>query len=272
MNGNMIEAKTRHVDWPEVDVDTFARLCEFAYLRDYTPPSPHVTNDRFLDSKKGAKKGKKDRKKKTSAFNWDDPVVEAAPNAEPEMEPAPDEYRDSEPQPERVSDDDKELPYRERSIWTEHLRDAFVESLAVPLPQQDGLVYDFSSPRNNLPWQDFTPVFLGQAQLYVLADKYGIEPLRQLVLFKLYQSLKSFNLYPMRLNGVLELVRYVYANTPPKYNDTLDALRNLVTRYIVSILGQIGDHDLFQDLLQEGGDFVTDFWGILWSVQGPSNM
>jgi hypothetical protein len=63
----------------------------------------------------------------------------------------------------------------------------------------------------------------------------------------------------MWLNGVLELVRYVYANTPAKYNDTLDVLRNLVTCYIVSILGQIGDYNLFQDLLQEGDAFVTDF-------------
>lgn len=196
----------------------------------------------------------------------------APPEPEPEMpdEPEiPDEERDSIPEPESAY---SELPYRERSIWTEHLRDAFAENLAVPLPQHDELIYDFSPPQNTLPGQDFTPVFLGQAQLYVLADKYGIEQLRQLVLSKLYQTLKSFKLYPKGLNGVLELVRYVYANTPPQYNDKLDTLRNMVTRYVVSILGQIGDHDSFHGLLQEGDAFVTDFWSILWSVQGTSDV
>ncbi|KAI3052393.1 hypothetical protein CBS147353_11544 [Aspergillus niger] len=40
LNGPMLEAKTHHVDWSEVvDEDTFIRLCEYAYVRDYTPPS-----------------------------------------------------------------------------------------------------------------------------------------------------------------------------------------------------------------------------------------
>jgi hypothetical protein len=58
----------------------------------------------------------------------------------------------------------------------------------------------------------------------------------------------------------------VYANTLLKYNNKLDALRNLVTSHIVSILVHINDPDLFQDLLQEGDALVTDFWGMLWSV------
>jgi hypothetical protein len=68
MNGNMIEAKTRHVDWLEVDVNTFARLCEFAYLRDYNPPSPHVTDDQFLDSKTKLKKERKIARRKNLDF------------------------------------------------------------------------------------------------------------------------------------------------------------------------------------------------------------
>lgn len=39
INGKMKEAKTGHAVWSEVDVDTFARLCEYVYLRNYTPPS-----------------------------------------------------------------------------------------------------------------------------------------------------------------------------------------------------------------------------------------
>ena len=36
----MLEAKLRQVDWSGVvEEDTFVRLCEFAYVGDYTPPS-----------------------------------------------------------------------------------------------------------------------------------------------------------------------------------------------------------------------------------------
>jgi len=39
MNGQMKGATARLVDWSDVDEDTFARFCEFAYLQDYTLPS-----------------------------------------------------------------------------------------------------------------------------------------------------------------------------------------------------------------------------------------
>ena len=39
VNGNMLEAHSRTVVWPDVDEDTFARFCEFYYLDNYSPPS-----------------------------------------------------------------------------------------------------------------------------------------------------------------------------------------------------------------------------------------
>ncbi|THC92381.1 hypothetical protein EYZ11_008149 [Aspergillus tanneri] len=49
MNGAVIEAKTRRVDWSDADEDTFVRMCEYAYLHDYTPPSPHQMADWPVD-------------------------------------------------------------------------------------------------------------------------------------------------------------------------------------------------------------------------------
>ena len=65
--------------------------------------------------------------------------------------------------------------------------------------------------------------------------------------------------------GVVEFVRFVYSNTPPDYGDNTDALRKLVTRYIVSIQGQIAENKEFKQLLKDGGPFVLDLWNILWS-------
>lgn len=70
----------------------------------------------------------------------------------------------------------------------------------------------------------------------------------------------------------MEFVRFVYLNTPPNYGNRVDALRNLTARYVVSVLGQIGENEGFQELLEEGGAFVSDFWHIIWSVGEDCSM
>jgi hypothetical protein len=103
MDGEMIEAKTRRVDWSDVDVDTFTRLCEFAYLRDYTPPSSRLVNGKFSSPKvRETAKEKRKRKKRHPNVNWDDPItqseLEPTPAPEPESEVPPAEA----PEPETV--------------------------------------------------------------------------------------------------------------------------------------------------------------------------
>lgn len=143
---------------------------------------------------------------------------------------------------------------------------AFTESLVVPSLQSADSDPTFTPPQNTGPCEDFTPVFLEQAQLYVIADIYGIERLRRRVLFKLYQTLRTFKLYDTGVSSIIGFVRFIYLNTPPNYNGKLDALRNLATSYIVSVLGQIGGNECFQELLEEGSPFVSDFWNIIWRV------
>ncbi|CAI7659436.1 unnamed protein product [Penicillium glandicola] len=194
----MIEAKTRHVDWPNIDEDTFARLCEFAYFRNYTPPTFRLINGRTPSTKiVGKAIGKKKKPKKNrSGFNWNDTPMEPEPEPEPEPEEA-----EPEKAPSEDAYDDREIPYKERSVWTGQLQDAFERSLVVPNPPTTDLNYSFTPPENTGSWEDFTPVFLEQARLYVLADTYCIDSLCQLVLSKLHQTLKSFKLYDTGLNG-----------------------------------------------------------------------
>jgi hypothetical protein len=42
LKGVTIEVKNKHVDWPDVDLATFNRLCEFAYLRDHIHSSHRI--------------------------------------------------------------------------------------------------------------------------------------------------------------------------------------------------------------------------------------
>jgi hypothetical protein len=273
MNGEMLEAKTSRVDWSEVvDVDTFARLCEFAYFKDYTPPSSRLVEDRSPPEAKKPSKKKKKYKSRHSTVNLDaEPAPEAAPEAAPEPEPEPEDWPEPEPS-EPPPPDDPEIMYKERSVDTEQLQDTFARNLVLSGPGSEPSDRSFAPPKIAGSWEDFHPVFLGQAKLYAIADKYDIEALRQLVLQKLYQTLSTFKLYDTGVGSIIEFVRFVYLNTPPNHGGQFDALRNLATRYVISVLGQIGEKQCFHELLQDGGPFLADFWRIFWSAGGTTNV
>ncbi|KAL3474790.1 hypothetical protein BJX99DRAFT_247987 [Aspergillus californicus] len=175
MNGKIAEATTRRVEWPDVDEDTFTRLCEYAYMGDYTPPPPREVVDEFID------------------YYVDD-------------------FMKTGDQPERLT-----------------------------------------SPR-----QDLTPVFLGHAQLYILADKYEIQPLCQLALSKLFDTLRKCTPYRASVFGVVEFAPFAYS---AEYADSvkIEPLQRLAVSYTVSIIRYVGYTTAFLDLLAEGGRFVSDF-------------
>ncbi|XHG05824.1 hypothetical protein AWENTII_009038 [Aspergillus wentii] len=271
MNGRMNEAKSRHAHWSDVDEDTFIRLCEFAYNRDYTPPScveftqdPPILQDTDMTIRK---KSASITRRKKWMMNYDD--VPPAPDwDEPEPVPEP------EPEPEPVAEgevpvEDCQLPYTEKSIWTRHLHDAFKESILHPFPADESPTDTFRPRGNVSPKEDFTPVLLGHARLYVLADKYGIKLLQSLALNKLYHTLKSFKLYERSVGGIIEFVRFTYANTLGDVYG-IDDLRDLTRRYMVSVIGQLGGNKEFKELLGDGGDFVVDFWDVVWRDNGYS--
>jgi hypothetical protein len=129
-------------------------------------------------------------------------------------------------------------------------------------------VNPFITPENLSSREDFNPVFIEQARLYVLASKWCIYPLCNLVLVKLHETLEDFKLYETGLNSIFELIRFVYKETPQNDGVELGGIRNLVTRYAVSVLGQIGGNKCFGEILAQGGPFVNDFWNIVWGTNG----
>jgi hypothetical protein len=134
-----------------------------------------------------------------------------------------------------------------------------------PLPARHKQYMEQFVPHSNTsPMQDFKSVFLGHARLYALADNYGVEPLKELILYKLFKALKSFTIYETRVDGIIEFVRFSYKNTP-SYDNGVDGLRKLAARYIASVLDAIAKSEPFIKLLQEGGEFVKDFWNVIWN-------
>ncbi|OJJ98645.1 hypothetical protein ASPACDRAFT_44277 [Aspergillus aculeatus ATCC 16872] len=263
MNGEMIEAKTRRVDWSEVTEEaTFLRLCEYAYARDYTPPpcshreveppsvpvskSPEPSDDELM-------------------------FMPAEPTARADFPPPPDFQGPfhvfGRPQEPPVEDSKPAifasyiLP-RKNAKGLRLRRDLFdFDKLKEQHWHDDIRVNKYAPKGNSQPHDDFTDVFVGHVELYILADRYGVLQLKELVKYKLAATLKQFTLCKHNVIDLVEPIQLLYQNTLPG-----DAMRTLIVGYVLSVLGQIGASADFQKLLAEGGEFVLDFWKAYWEV------
>jgi hypothetical protein len=110
---------------------------------------------------------------------------------------------------------------------------------------------------NSSPEEDYGPVLLGHARLYVLGDKYDIPSLRNLALYKLHKTLVVHTLYDERFVDVVDLAKFVYDNTNDKPDE---ALRSLVVEYVACEIEMIGKAQEFDQLMEQGGPFVRDLW------------
>jgi hypothetical protein len=250
------ESKTRSAELPDIEPEDFVRFLEYAYRANYTVPS------------------------------WtQDESVKAVSEIE-EHEPPPIELVNEEPLP------PPELPHDEVPQWSFEAP-AMHESSSYPAnlkkkkkgPRSTGAILRSSFQRRTYLWeqapdailrasyepkpntdatQDFTPVFLAHARLYTFANMRLVDSLKDLTLDKLHKSLVGFQLYPERVRDVVELVRYAYDNGPDRTeHGVLNDLRHLVVEYVACEVEIVGTDKEFKALLEEGGEFVGDFWGLV---------
>ena len=157
-----------------------------------------------------------------------------------------------------------ELQYEVRPISTTQLRTQFNSRNYLNDGGPKGLILQHFEPKpNSAVNQNFTPVLLAHARLYCFAHLRLIASLKALTLDKLHKTLMDFKLYTKRVGDIIELARYAYSNPdlPDRSIDgTLDDLRKLVVEYIVCEIDTIGKCDEFVKYMEEGGEFVGDFW------------
>ena len=243
INGGMEESATRCANIEDIRADDFMRFCEYAYRGDYTVP-PWEELPLEPSHTPGKKKSKKGRVPPTA---WEEPAPE------PEEAPAePDPWQVPEPPPEVMSI--SRSPLRIQFYARNYLKDGDPKA---------SILQCFKPKPNSASNQNFTPVFLAHARLYCFAHLRLIASLKSLTLEKLHKTLKDFKLYTNRVRDIIELVRYVYSNAdlPDRGDDgTLDDLKQLVVEYIVCEIDVIGKCDEFVKYIEEGGEFVGDFW------------
>ena len=113
-------------------------------------------------------------------------------------------------------------------------------------------------PRENLEsCEDYRDVLLCHARLYVFADKYEIGPLRRLSLSKLHKTLSVFPLHKERIEDIVELLRYSYANNVRRSTKD-DRLTSLVIHYAACVVEDLVPNSKFKTILEERGELARD--------------
>ena len=138
----------------------------------------------------------------------------------------------------------------------EELKQSFITR--IPVERKDAI--EVPPPRRNQSSAEvYSDVFLSHARLYVFAEKYDIQPLRMLALDELLATLAIFHLYRGRTGDVIDLLRYVYANTK-KPEEGVEEMRTWVTQYVGYQMDILMEDPEFRDIIiEDGGDILEDF-------------
>jgi len=254
INGNMNEASTRCAEIENVEVEDFIRFCEYAYSGDFTVPTWKQ------DETPNTPESKADMKWPDEGPAAEEPMVEEPP---PPPSGSSDDGWGGVP-PENVTkkkkSKTKRLIFSLREIFENRTYQVDGEN---PRSKVQGRLKPYT---NDTVDQDFAPVFLAYARLYTFAHFRAIEPLKALTLQKLHSTLKGFKLYHKRVGDIVKLAEYAYTteDLPGRGDDgTIDSLRQLVVEYIVCEINTIGICKEFVELMEDGGEFVGDFWRIM---------
>lgn len=110
---------------------------------------------------------------------------------------------------------------------------------------------DFAPRQNTESREDYTPIFLCHARLYVLGDIYDVPELRRLSLHRLHATLRDFILYPSRLGDIAALASYVFRNTTEG-----DVIRDMISLYYACVVEDASRFDGLKSLVDEIPDFA----------------
>lgn len=260
----MSEGQTRTVVWDDIDEETFGLFAQFAYTGDYTPPAHIIEELPVVRSRSSSP-----RHGRVATTEPEEPGYAKDYAVEVPVEAVPyDEQEEVFEEPRRS------LAYRKKKKHRTYKRSS--SSVSIPEPvvlssprvRFEDLSYPLltrtinTSPRaNESSNEDYSPVFLGHARLYVFAEKYDIEPLKAAALNKLHRTLSTFKLYEARYGDIVALISYTYDNTPSRR--VMDPLREMLVHYVAYEATRVARCGQCMELVQENGSFASDLLGMV---------
>jgi hypothetical protein len=242
INGPMAEGTTHRVHFPQLGMDDFERLCEFAYSGDYTAPAPTIFSAK-------------------------------SPELDDSGQELPEAVYKSLHNP--ALDADGECHPQDRTIKNLFLK------WCTPQDRENSVPFkDLDLPRN-LKWEDdFGPVLLGHARLYAFAHIYMIPKLQNTALRKLHCTLTGFSIYKSSYASIVELARFAYADgvlpnrqkLPQWARPQIDPLRSLVVDYVALLRMFFAGEQVHRELMEEGGEYPADLLQAMANFDDVSNL
>ena len=236
VSGPMREAESGTITWDEVDEATFGNFAQFLYTGDYTPVPIKIE-----DTPKAARD---DNNSTDLAF-----LALGDETFEVGVEPEIDQGWGN------ITSGGKPMKRYKRKI--ERLRHhSNFHALDYPRPASCNTIDPYEIRLGKSLFFDYRYVFLSHARLYALAEKYGFERLKALVLHKLHRTMRNSEPPETCSQGLIDLLSYIYENTPSR--PKIDGLRELMVRYIAMEARQIATSQEFLQLVKEKGEIASD--------------
>ncbi|TGO15904.1 hypothetical protein BTUL_0034g00260 [Botrytis tulipae] len=249
MRGGMSESQAGCTVWDDVSKETFEQFVQFAYTGDYTVPVPTKNG--------GETKGEKLGWAGSDRTPYRTTITRSTTGASGTGTGTSITVRTTRTGTILGS---RIFKYPDR---TSHLRESDFNKLVFPLLALRNNYELTCEPREwHNPCQGYSNVLISHAALYILGDFRLIDSLKALALYKLHKTLSVFRLSTDNLQGVIDLVRYIYAEEggEERSDGEIEALRGLVCLYLAINAWMVPLDDRFMELLGEGGQFVKDFF------------
>ncbi|KAK6221820.1 hypothetical protein QIS74_04692 [Colletotrichum tabaci] len=221
LTGGMKESVEGKVVWDDVEPATFVRLMEYAYSHDYSVPKVVKT---------------------TPSNDWDKTDKNGST---------------------KIDDEPDSLNSYLQNATHQGAQHQFAKKCFTQPPEPE--IDQGSQPNNGVAylrtdWLEdikysktgIADVFMSQAKLYILADKYGIEGLRSLCLHRLKQSLLHCSGTVEFESLLLDVIEFVFSKTK-----TQDSLRKLLVCYCITDLQWIASCEHYEDLIEELPGFAS---------------
>lgn len=240
----MAEAQKGYAVLEDVDEGTFARFIEWAYKGYYTAAEFHL---------------------EPSSSPW--PAEPSAEECDP-TEYVPEPPSAESPREAEVDEPPADLPSESSKVnkWSkwgkkskasrQELKETFIKRKHTVRRE----VISIAPTRaNRLSNENYTEVFLSHARLYVFAEKYDIQLLAMLALENLHDTLALYTLYRERTRDIVDLLRYVYANTSEQPKGC-ENMRTLLKDYVGYEMKTLMTSKKFKALIiDDGGPLLDDF-------------
>jgi len=240
----MSESLAAEVRWEDVDTPTFLRFMEFIYSGDYTT-SNHLCGTGQSDIVM--------EKSKQATF---------LDGLENDLSDLPSQYISSKERKKSRFKGKQILPVASPAV--ESALDSF-RSLSYHAPITQSILKDTREPDLS-GVQDQSNVLLIHATLYALAEKWGVDNLKKMSLFKLHQDLIALHLKTPGIEDLVDLMHYAYIDChTPDLEHGIDELRGLICHYVVANARVTAENPEFTALLKEEGSLASD----LWKLAGP---